>query len=115
MREFPAHTPGLRQLLSWLREHGITTVALEATGAPKAITATAHKLARILYNLMRHGIEYMRKEESAYAAQVRDRLEKQLQRRAKELGYELKRVTQTVTTPDGEVLTVAPDGEILPA
>src|SRR4029079_12282154 len=25
-------------------------------GAPKAITATAHKLARILYNLMRHGI-----------------------------------------------------------
>ena len=25
-------------------------------GAPKAITATAHKLARILYNLMRHGM-----------------------------------------------------------
>jgi len=25
-------------------------------GAPKAITATAHKLARILYNLMRHGV-----------------------------------------------------------
>ena len=33
VREFPAHTPGLRQLLSWLREHAITTVALEATGA----------------------------------------------------------------------------------
>ncbi len=25
-------------------------------GAPKAITATAHKLARILYNLMRYGL-----------------------------------------------------------
>ena len=33
IREFPAHTPGLRQLLAWLREHGVTTVALEATGA----------------------------------------------------------------------------------
>jgi transposase len=61
-------------------------------GAPKAITATAHKLARILYNLMRHGIAYMKKEESAYAEQVRERLEKQLQRRAKELGYELKKI-----------------------
>ena len=40
-------------------------------GAPKAITATAHKLARILYNLMRHGIAYMKKEEAAYAEQVR--------------------------------------------
>jgi hypothetical protein len=84
-------------------------------GAPKAITATAHKLARILYNLMRHGIAYMRKEEVAYAEQVRERLEKQLRRRAKELGYELKRILQTVTMPDGEVLTVTPDGEIIEA
>ena len=82
-------------------------------GTPKAITATAHKLARILYNLMRHGIAYMRKEEAAYAAHVRERLEKQLQRRAKELGYELKRIAETVTMPDGEVLSVTPDGEIV--
>jgi transposase len=34
-------------------------------GAPKAITATAPKLARILYNLMRHGIASMKKEEAA--------------------------------------------------
>jgi len=87
-------------------------------GAPKAITATAHKLARILYNLMRHGIAYMKKEEAAYAEQVRDRLEKQLRRRAKELGYELQKTEparQIVTMPDGEVLTVMPDGEIVPA
>jgi transposase len=82
-------------------------------GAPKAITATAHKLARILYNLMRHGIAYMKKEEAAYAEQVRERLEKQLHRRARALGYELKRVLETVTMPDGEVLTVTPDGEIV--
>src|SRR5580704_10869393 len=61
-------------------------------GAPKAITATAHKLARILYNLMRYGLAYMRQTEEAYAKQVHDRLEKQLRRRAKELGYELKKI-----------------------
>ncbi len=64
---------------------------------------------------MRHGVAYMRKEEAAYAEQVRERLEKQLQRRARELGYELHRMPETVTTPDGEVLTVRPDGEIVHA
>jgi transposase len=61
-------------------------------GSPKAITATAHKLARILYHLMRHGEAYVQQEEAAYAQQVRERLEKQLHRRARELGYELKKV-----------------------
>lgn len=32
VREFPAHTPGLRQLVAWLRDCGVTTIALEATG-----------------------------------------------------------------------------------
>ena len=86
-------------------------------GAPKAITATAHKLARILYNLMRHGIAYMHQEEATYAQQVRLRLEKQLHRRARELGYELKKVDppllDTITLPDGEVVTVKSDGEIV--
>jgi transposase len=85
-------------------------------GAPKAITATAHKLARILYNMMRHGIAYMRREESAYAEQVRERLEKQLRRRARELGYDLQKIEsplEVITLPNGEVLTVRPDGEIV--
>jgi transposase len=82
-------------------------------GAPKAITATAHKLARLLDNLMRHGIAYMKKEEAAYAEQVRERLEKQLRRRAKELGYELKPLVEAVTMPNGEVVMVRPDGEII--
>jgi transposase len=60
-------------------------------GAPKAITATAHKLARIVYGLMRFGEAYVKQTEEAYAEQVRERLEKQLARRAKELGYELKK------------------------
>src|SRR5262249_8980650 len=69
-------------------------------GAPKAITALAHKLARILYNLLRYGVAYMRQTEEAYAEQVRSRpgeqvrsrLEKQLRRRAAELGYELHKI-----------------------
>jgi hypothetical protein len=32
VREFPAHTPGLRQLVAWLRLCAVTTVALEASG-----------------------------------------------------------------------------------
>ena len=33
VREFPAHTPGLRDVVAWLRHCGVTTVALEASGA----------------------------------------------------------------------------------
>jgi hypothetical protein len=33
VRELPAHTAGLRQLVEWLRWCGVTTIALEATGA----------------------------------------------------------------------------------
>jgi transposase len=112
---------GALRLAAWslMRSHSYLGAYLRRQrarlGAPKAITATAHKLARILYNLMRHGSAYMRKEEAAYAEQVRERLEKQLQRRARELGYELKRILETVTLPDGEVLTVTPDGEIVNA
>src|SRR5262249_2725029 len=58
-------------------------------GAPKAVTATAHKLARIVYGMMRFGAAYVQETEAAYAEQVRARTEKQLRRRARELGYEV--------------------------
>jgi len=60
-------------------------------GAPKAITATAHKLARIVYALVRFGGEYVKRSEAEYTEQVRGRLERQLKRRAKELGFEVPR------------------------
>jgi hypothetical protein len=107
------------RLAAWslLRSHSYLDANLRRQrarlGAPKAITATAHKLARILYHLMRQGLAYLRKEEAAYAQQVRKRQEKQLRRRATELGYELRRVRETVMLPDGEVVTVTPDGEII--
>jgi hypothetical protein len=61
-------------------------------GAPKAITATAHKLARIVYGLMRYGVAYVKETEAAYAEQVKERQEKQLRRRAAELGFEVKKL-----------------------
>ena len=61
-------------------------------GAPKAITATAHKLGRIVYHLMKHREAYVREQEEAYAAEVRARQEKQLHRRARELGYVVLKV-----------------------
>jgi transposase len=69
-------------------------------GAPKAITAAAHKLARIVYHLMRYGMAYVRQTEAAYAEQVRGRLERQLRRRALELGYELKKVEPPELAPE---------------
>ena len=46
-----------------------------------------HNLARIAYQMVRYGDEYVQQTEAAYGEQVRERLERQLQRRAAELGY----------------------------
>ena len=84
-------------------------------GAPKAITATAHKLARIVYHLVRYGVAYVHETESGYAQQVRERLEKQLRRRAKELGFELTKI-ETPEARTGEQATVelgTVDGEVV--
>ena len=61
-------------------------------GAPKAITATAHKLARIFYTMMRYGVTYQKQSEAEFVEHNRQRLEKSLRRRAKELGFELKKI-----------------------
>jgi transposase len=74
-------------------------------GAPKAITATAHKLARIVYALVRFGGEYVKKSEAEYTEQMRGRLERQLRRRAKELGFE---VTKTAEAATDSPVSVAP-------
>jgi transposase len=65
-------------------------------GAPKAVTALAHKLARIVYHLVRYGLASVKQTEAAYAAHVRERLERQLRRRALELGFALKKIEPPV-------------------
>jgi transposase len=61
-------------------------------GSPKAVTATAHKLSRIVYHLMRYGAGYVKQTEAAFAEQIRGRVERSFHRRAKELGYEVRKV-----------------------
>jgi hypothetical protein len=58
-------------------------------GAPKAITATAHKLARIVYRMLKYGKAYTDVGVEYYERRYRERLLKSLERRAAEMGYEL--------------------------
>ncbi len=59
-------------------------------GVPKAITATAYKLARIIYAMLKHGQEYARQSMEEYEAAHRERQLRNLKKKAAELGYELK-------------------------
>jgi transposase len=59
-------------------------------GGPKAVVATARKLAERVYRLLRYGAEYVRQEVEAYEAAYRARVVKGLARRAAELGYRLE-------------------------
>lgn len=65
-------------------------------GPAKAIKATAHKLARILYRLLRYGTAYVETGQQAYEDQYRNRQLRSLQRRAADLGFNL------VPRPAGE-------------
>jgi transposase len=58
-------------------------------GAPKAMTATAHKLARFVYSMLRYGTAYVDAGQQAYEQQYRDRVLTNLQRKAKAFGYQL--------------------------
>ena len=58
-------------------------------GAPKAITATAHKLARIIYSMLRYGQEYVDAGAEYYETQYRHRALRAAKQRAAQLGYEL--------------------------
>lgn len=58
-------------------------------GAPKATTAAAHKLAVIIFNMLKNGIEYIEAGQDYYEKQYRERIIKSLSIRAKSLGYTL--------------------------
>lgn len=61
-------------------------------GAPKAITATAHKLARLVYSMLRYGTAYVDAGQQAYEQKYRERVLTNLQRKAKAFGYRLVHV-----------------------
>jgi hypothetical protein len=56
-------------------------------GVSKAITATAHKLARLISSMLRHGTAYIDVGQKAYEHQYR--VIKQLKRKAQAFGFTL--------------------------
>ena len=58
-------------------------------GAPKAVTATAHQLARIVYLALKHGMTYVRQTQEEYAERQRVQQIKALKRKARQLGFEV--------------------------
>ena len=54
-----------------------------------AITATAHKLARLIYRTLKYGQEYIDIGQAQYEARYRSTVVKSLHRRARQLGFQL--------------------------
>jgi transposase len=59
-------------------------------GNAKAVTATARKIAVLFYNAMRYGMDYRDPGADHYEQQYRDRVIKQLHRRAAQFGFSLQ-------------------------
>ena len=74
-------------------------------GAPKAITATAHKLARLIYSMLRYGQEYVDVGAEYYERQYQQRALRSAKHRAAQLGYQLVPMSDA-----GERTTYAPPG-----
>jgi len=58
-------------------------------GGKGAVTAAAHKLACLVYRMLKYGKEYVRQSLAEYEAKVRRQMERALQRKAAALGYQL--------------------------
>jgi transposase len=58
-------------------------------GGPKAVVATARKIAERVYRLLRYGEAYVRQEMAEYEAKYHARMVRGLSRKARELGFEL--------------------------
>ena len=63
-------------------------------GAPKAITATAHKLARLVYTMRKHDTASVQQGMDEYEPQDRDRTVQHLTRRAQTFGYTLVKTAE---------------------
>jgi transposase len=59
-------------------------------GAGKAITATAHKLARLVYAILTKGEEFVQRSQDYYEERVRVRTIRHLQKKAASLGFTLQ-------------------------
>ena len=67
-------------------------------GPKQAIVATAHKIARIVYHLLKTGEPYREESDAEYERKRQERELKHLARRAQKLGYTL--TVAPATLPD---------------
>lgn len=58
-------------------------------GAPKAVTATAYKIARLYYNCIKYGMEYTDLGMDYYEKRYKERVLKNFKRRAADFGFAL--------------------------
>lgn len=58
-------------------------------GPAKGITATAHKLAKIIYRMLKYGEQYVDKGQEQYERQYKEQKLKSLIKQARKMGYEL--------------------------
>lgn len=66
---------------------------------PKAVTAAAHKLARLIYTMLTKGEEYTDQGQDYYEERYRQRLLHQLARRAQKMGMKLVATEQPLLKP----------------
>jgi transposase len=64
------------------------------SGAKAAITATAHKIARIYYNMLKYATNYVDQGQDYYNKRYQDRVLKGLQKKAAAMGYQLVECAQ---------------------
>lgn len=72
-------------------------------GAPKAITAVAHKLAVVLYHLIKTRTRYVERGSLYFEKEYKEKAERRLKRMAARLGYEL---IQKDHDPKAEIVRV---------
>lgn len=71
-------------------------------GPQQAIVATAHKLARIVYHLLKYGESYIEEDALDYERKRQEREVRSLTRRAAKLGYILAPVTSETEEPPSQ-------------
>ena len=69
-------------------------------GMPKGLTATAHKLARLIYRILKYGVPYVDIGQQQYEQKYREQLLKNLRRKAADLGFALVDRSALLPSPD---------------
>jgi transposase len=72
---------------------------------PKAVTATAHKLARLIYTMLTKGEEYTDQGQAYYEERYRERVVYNLNQRAAKMGMKLVPAEQTAQKTDSKSIS----------